>query len=144
MGISGMLLIVACQDIPFYSSYKSVDAQGWNAVDTLVFKLPSVDEERQFDVNVDLRTVSSFKYNNLKLAVRLYEGKRVVSVDTVAYKLYNEKGKRLGKGFPYVEYNSTLKHSIRLLPEKKYRVKVTHIMRMDPFDGISDVGITIK
>jgi len=143
IGISGILLLAGCQDIPFFSCYNAVDATGWYNRDTLVVKLPEVETPSTYDVTVSVRTIQGFKYDNLALVVKLYEGKKVISVDTVKYVVYDKEGKSNGKGFPYVEYTETLKHSYKLLPKKKFKAKITHIMRLDPFDGVCDVGMEV-
>jgi len=144
IGISGILLLVGCQDIPFFSCYKAVDAMGWYNRDTLVVKLPEVATPSTYDVMVSVRTIQGFKYDNLALAVRLYDGKKVISVDTVKYVIYDKEGRAKGNGFPYVEHTNTLKHSYKLLPKKKYKAKIYHIMRLDPFDGVCNVGIEVR
>lgn len=140
-GISGMLLLASCQDIPFYSKYKSVDANAWQSRDTLVFRLPKVEEAQEYNVTVAMRAVQSFKYDNFALSVKLYEGKTLISTDTLLYNIYDKYGQHKGTGFPYVEYEGNLQHRYVLSPEKKYKVKVTHIMRLDPMDGVADVGL---
>lgn len=144
IGFVGMLLLVACQDFPFYSTYKSVNVEGWEARDTLVYKLPVVESPSAYDVSVAVRTSQGFKYENLALAIRLYEGKKTISVDTVKFKLYGTNNEQKGTGFTYVENEISLKHQFKLKPQKKYKVKITHIMRLDPFDGVCDVGLNMK
>lgn len=143
-GISGILLLAACQDIPFFSKYYAVDTEGWDSRDTLVYSLPEVTSSADYDVTVSVRTIQSYKYDNLALVLRLYEGKKLVSVDTVKYDIYDMNGEHRGTGFPYVEHETALHHSFQLLPKKHYKVKATHIMRLDPLDGICNVGIEIK
>lgn len=143
IGISGMLLFTACQDMPFFTEYKSVDTQGWYATDVFVYKLPEVEENAQCNAKVCVRALQNYEYDNLALVVRMYEGKKEVSVDSVYLKLFDENGVSTGIGFPHTEYSCDIK-SKQLKPGKKYKFKISHIMRLDPLQGISEVGIELK
>lgn len=143
-GLSFMLLFVACQESPFYMTYKPVKISGWDSRDTVVFKLPEIKSPSSYTVTVSIRAIQSFKYDNLGLAVMLYEGRDVVSKDTVMYDLYDSYGENKGKGFPYVEYEENLKRTYHFSPDKRYKIKITHIMRLDPLDGVANVGVTLN
>lgn len=135
-----MSLLVACYDGLLFSDYKSVDAQSWYASDTLVFKLPKVEEDATRDVNVKLRALQTYSYSNMALAVHLVEGQKTVSVDTVRFTIYDKEGKATGAGFPFIEYSSIIK-DVHFKADKAYKIKIIHVMRLDPIEGISQVGI---
>lgn len=144
LGISGMLLLTACQDIPFYSVYKMVDVTGWDGDKVLTFRLPEQEELRNCDVTFGIRLSRKFHYENIAFVAYLYEGKTLVSTDTIDVKVLNEYGEHVGNGMNYVVNETELSHQYTLKPKKKYKVKVRHIMRKDPFDGVSGIGITLK
>lgn len=133
----------ACQDSPFFMQYKKVDVAEWHTRDSVVFRLPETTDSTSYGVKVHVRAIQNFKYDNLALVVKLKEGKKTISTDTVRYTMLDENGESYGTGFPYVEHEANLKGRYILSPDKKYRIKVTHIMRLDPLNGISDIGVTI-
>ena len=143
-GLSFMLLFAACQESPFYMTYKPVDTSGWDSRDTIVFMLPEIESPSSYNVNVSVRTIQSFKYDNIGLAIMLYEGRNVVSKDTVVYDVYDSHGENKGKGFPYVEYEESLTHTYYFNPGKRYKIKITHVMRLDPLAGLANVGVTLN
>lgn len=142
--LCGMLLLAACHDNTMYMKYKSVDAREWHAHDTLVYKLPEIENDMNVSVTVGVRTLQSFKYDNLAVVAKLYEGKHLISQDTVNYIILDKNGENIGTGFPYAEHFRNISHRYALKAKKKYKIKLTHIMRLDPLDGVSDVGITIE
>lgn len=143
LGISGILLFAGCHDIPFFTQYHQVNTEAWASKDFLIFKLPEVEHAEDYDVKVAVRTIQTYKYGNLSLVLRTYEDKNLISTDTVSYKIYGENGEQKGTGFPFVEHEMPLQHTINFLPQKKYKIKISHIMRLDPLDGVSDVGISV-
>lgn len=144
LGISGMLLLTACHDIPFYSVYKLVDVTGWQTKDTLVYRLPEQDELRDAKVTFGIRLSRQFHYENIVLVARMFEGKKLVSSDTLNIKVLDEYGEHIGNGLNYVVTEKELDHQYLLKPGKKYKLKIHHIMRQNPFDGVSGVGVTLE
>ena len=71
-------------------------------------------------------------------------GKKVISTDTIRYQIYDDLGEHNGTGFPFVEHSEALPHKFVMQPNKKYKMKITHIMRLDILDGICDVGVEIN
>lgn len=138
-----MLLMGACQDSPMFMKYSSVDVQGWHSGDAVTFRLPEVEDSAQYCVKIHVRTLQNYRYDNLSLVARLKDGKKVLSVDTVNYSILDVNGDSRGIGFPYVEQEMSLPHKYTIKPKKKYKVVITHVMRLDPLDGVSEVGVTI-
>ena len=143
MGLTCMFLLGACTDSPMFFQYKPVNAMGWQSCDSVVFKLPEVEEDTPCDVSVCIRSLRSYRYQDLALVVKLKEGRTVVCTDTVKYRMLSDDGESMGEGLSFMEYDMPIKHRYTLKPDKKYKVKITHIMRLDPLDGVSEVGLSI-
>lgn len=138
-----MLLFAACQDSSMYMQYHTVDAKGWNSRDTLVFDLPEVESTSAFNVEYGLRVWRNYNYENFIMVAKLCDGKKVVSTDTISFAVYDKSGKQDGAGLNFIELTKPLNHQYTLKPKKKYKLKVTHIMMLDPLDGVGNVGVSI-
>lgn len=138
-----MLLFAACQDSSMYMQYKTVEAKGWNSQDTLVFELPEVENTTSFNVDYGLRVWRNYKYENCVLVAKLCEGNKVVSSDILTFDFCNDGEEQEGFGLNFLELKKTLGHKYTLKPEKKYKLKVTHKMKLNPLDGVGNVGVSI-
>lgn len=136
--------MMGCHDGLFYSQYKSPNEKGWNKKNSLVYDLPKVEEESAFDVNVGIRIWENFEYKSIILISRLYEDKKMVSVDTLYYNFYDSSDKSTGKGVGIVEHTKTLDHKYVLKPKHKYKVKINHHMLHNPITRVDNVGVSLN
>ncbi len=138
----GMAAMVSCQNIPFFIGYKSVEGNEWQRKDTVCFELPK-SEKTSREYSVGLRTMGSFNYSKVYVAVTLKDSDSIVAIDTVAVDIISESGKPLGNGFPYIETTKKGNIALPLDTGKRYIIGVSQLMRVNPLKGVSDVGVEV-
>ena len=153
-------------------TYRSVDARGWLASDTLSFDFPAAAAD-QADASLSLRLLDSYPYRRLQLSLtvqELYPLRRRFSIhrqvdsqghtlqaDTLSYvvqrirtlqrqtidsDLFDEENQPLGSSLPRIRID----HSLGTLPlahDHRHRILITHRMRDPLLPGITDVGLLI-
>lgn len=143
------MMFCSCQDRPFFSDYAHVDRTGWYSEDTVVMVVQQGDTtlrnvaKRTFDVQVGIRYTDEYEYNDISLLVEVVSGQRVVARDTVLFQLFDEQGRALGRG---LERYDKMQPSLRvaLKADKPYVVRMTHLMRLNPVQGITDISCSLN
>lgn len=143
-GVLVAMMFVSCQDTPFFTKYHSVPSHYWDKREMLVYDIPVVDEDKTVDVTLGIRTTEQFAYSNITLLSVVSSGKKEVLRDTVCVALFEDESAPLGNGFPFMETTKKLPSSLHLKKGKRYTIKVTHLMRMNPLDDVYDVGVTLE
>lgn len=145
--------ICSCTDIPIVSVSKSVDVRGWHSRDTLRMSLSPIAfsagnsgaSPEAGDVNpvVGVRLTRSYAYRNLALRVEIIDADTHATLlaDTVSYEAYDGHDAPQGRGFRMMELEAPLSRSFRFNPNASYLVKVSHVMRVNPVEGVVDVWV---
>ena len=149
MGLSCAGMLCSCQDSPRFSAYGQVDRDAWYSEDTVVMPVQQMDEllcgKSNLDVEVllGIRYTADYRYRNLSLLWELTDEGRVVARDTVHFSLYNNVGKSQGRGFVFYD---TVQPSRRvsLKAGRNYEMRVTHLMRLNPIEGVTDVQLMMR
>ena len=144
-GLVGGMIFCSCQDRPSFSGYAHVDRMGWYGEDTVVMEIQRADTTRRnvprqvCDMQVGIRYTADYAYKDFSMLVELVSGKHVVARDTILFHLFDEKGRALGRG---LERYDMVQPSLRvaLKADKPYAVRMTHLMRLNPVQGITDVS----
>ncbi len=123
--------------------YHAVPIQGWNKTDTVVFTLPDVLKEGQYQIKVGVRTNARFPYANVWLGVcQTLEQPDTVILDTVCCAVSAESGiTKEGIGLFLTE--SQLPGQYYHLGQKGC-VKVFHILQKEEIPGVLQVGLQIQ
>lgn len=143
IGVLVTMLTTSCQSTLFYTEYKSIDSHQWDRRDVKVFKLPVPEKDETLQLSVGMRTTEELEYTRLTVLATLFEEGKAIEKDTIEFCLFNENGASTGTGFPYIENTKEANHPITLKKGKKYKIKLTHIMRNNPVGNIFDVGISL-
>lgn len=139
-----MMIITSCQDSPFFIEYTPVDTSGWDSHDYQRYCIGSSPTDRTASFTVGVRTTPLYPHTNISLRVRLFEQGRVVMTDTVHFNLEGRDHLSLSQALPLSTHELPLHKTYPLKKDSIYRLRIYHIMRLDPLPGISDVGITVR
>jgi len=133
----------ACTQKHFYNEYKSVNTKAWNVIDTLTFLVNIDDANAYYDVAVSVRYQKDYEFSNiwLNIIASYTENNKPIRLEVP---LFKKDGKPYGKvSGSLCTQTVPLQTKIKFPKVGKYRIKMVHLMRKDPLDGISDVGVII-
>ena len=155
---SNFILILAISSLCFwscdskmvYDEYKSVNQ--WNKDSIVSFDIGELDSLKAYNLFINIRNNSEFKYSNLYLITEIQFPKGKVISDTLEYEMARPDGEWLGTGFGDVKENKLwYKENIQFNETGTYTFKVKQAMRrngdVDPIsdlEGIKDVGLRIE
>ena len=145
------LVISSCDSNRIFDEYKTVPNQ-WHKDLIIEFEITPPDSTNAYNLFVNLRNTSDYKYNNLFLIVEMNfpNGKKVK--DTLEYQMAKPSGEFLGSGFSDVKENKLwYKEGVVFNESGNYFVSVQHAMRangqvegVENLEGITDVGFRIE
>lgn len=144
VGLLGMLLY-SCQGSPLLSGYSHVDREGWYREDTVVIAMNSEWMDENVSSNsgtlmVGVRYTDAYRYKKISLLVALQDEKATIAQDTVHFNLFDQNGQVVGRG---LGYHDAIQPAIELKALKgkgTYKVRITHLMRQNPVQGITEVS----
>ena len=140
-----VLTLSSCFDMPYYSESSVVDTSGWYSSDTLVYNFSIQDSIARFNSQIDLSHTGNYPYSNLYLFIDITFPNNKHRVDTLECVLADKRGKWYGKGL-----GDMVNHRIDYLDEiafplnGDYEIAITHGMRRDPLEEITDLGLRLE
>ena len=145
------LMLIACDSSQVYDEYISIEGE-WDKDDIVEFKIVSPDTSNPYDLFINLRNTSEYKYSNLFLIVELNYPNGKVKKDTLEYKMTNPDGSFLGTGFTDIKENKLWYKEAMVFDELgEYTVRIEQAMRangqvkgIQKLSGILDVGFRIE
>lgn len=137
--------IVACSSKYEFAKYESVNENGWNANDTLTFKVKIEETNTPYNINLGVRYNKGYEFDNIwfKLFGSIIENAKDGKMQEII--LFDKIGK------PYGDCTGSV--CTQIYPIQKnyifkksgiYIVKVVHLMRQEPLLGVKDVGIMVE
>jgi gliding motility-associated lipoprotein GldH len=141
--ISLFFAITACEQKHFYNEYKAVNTKAWNVIDTLTYIADIDDANAYYDILVSVRYQKDYEFSNLWLNIINSYSDSIQPV-RLEVPLFKKDGKPYGKvSGSLCTQTIPFQSKIKFPKAGKYRIKIVHLMRKDPLDGISDVGVII-
>lgn len=123
-----------------YSVYHSIDDNGWQYGDTLVYEFVPRDSMVCGDITLSLRHTNDYIYSNIFLEVTVADSLSIMR-DTLAITLADDFGRWYGRGIgtdfqvsDTVARNTTLRRPVK--------IGVRHIMRDEVLGNVEQVGIS--
>jgi gliding motility-associated lipoprotein GldH len=139
------LVLVSCFDIPEYSESRVVDSKVWASSDTIHFDMNIANDSALYDCFVDVRHTGDYPFSNLYLFLDLTYPNGKHRVDTLECVLADKRGKWYGSGLgDIVDHRIEYKSGIKFPAAGSYSLDITHGMRVDPLDGVTDMGFRIE
>ena len=144
-------LVVSCDSKRVYDAYRSVP-NGWNKDSIISFTLHPPDSINPYNLFVDLRNTSQYKYSNIFLIVEMVFPHGKTIKDTLEYRMADATGKFLGSGIMDVKENKLwYKENVIFNEAGNYTVNIQHAMRENgkvngvvSLEGITDIGFRIE
>lgn len=141
--ITFLLLMTACTQKHFYNKFEAVDIKKWQIEDTVNFITEIKEVSAAYNVSIAARYSKEYEFNNLWLQViETYNG--ITKTNKIEVPLFKKDGS------PYGETSGSL--STQIIPihkdmkfpkEGKFSIRIVQLMRKNPLDGISDIGVII-
>lgn len=139
------LLLISCDGNRLMDENIELGKSGWSSADAKSFNFNVADTVSRYNVLVNVRNTSEYKYKNLYLFIEMTSPSNKFFRDTVEFQLADAKGKWLGSGIGNIWQNQLLLiREAKLLELGNYSVKIIHGMRDDTLNEISDVGLRVE
>lgn len=139
------IFMVACDSKRVYEKNDTIEKDKWDMKKAYVHELEIPDSMQWFNMYLNVRNTTDYKYSNLFLFVTTTFPKGQIAKDTVECLLADNRGKWFGKGNgKYKDCRIMFKPKFRFSQSGKYQVKIEHGMREQEVLGISEVGIRLE
>ena len=147
-----IVLLSSCQNNTVFTKHKAMDNNKWHKDSIVTFEVDIKDTIYKNAIYLNLRNNKDYGFNNIYLIVNInYPNKKKI-IDTLSYKMTDEKGRFLGTGFTDLKENKLeLKESFLFPTKGKYIFNIQQAMRkngkengVEELEGITDVGIEIE
>ena len=145
------LFLMSCDKNRVYDQYQNLPGE-WHKDSVVTFKVTAPDTIRNYNLFINLRNNSDYKYSNLFLVTRLNFPNGKVIADTLEYEMTKPSGEWLGTGFGELKENKLwYKENIRFTEAGEYEFNVQQAMRkngetegLESLDGVTEVGFRIE
>ncbi|TWO33928.1 gliding motility lipoprotein GldH [Seonamhaeicola sediminis] len=144
-------VVVSCDSNRVFDTYKSIP-NTWHKDSIVSFKVTPPDSINAYNLFINLRNTSAYKYNNLHVIVEMVFPHGKTIKDTLEYRMADPNGKLLGTGYTDVKENKLWYKELVIFQEKgEYTVNIQQAMRENgkvngvvELEGITDVGFRIE
>ena len=144
----------SCQQNKAFDRYTSISDR-WDKQQVISYDFIAPDTINPYNLFINLRTTTAYKFSNLFLIVELDYPNGKVTKDTLEYLMAKPNGELLGSGFTSVkEHKLAFKgydHPFVFSEEGTYKVQIQQAMRhrgepngVAQLEGIIDVGFSIE
>ncbi|MCB0383195.1 MAG: gliding motility lipoprotein GldH [Psychroserpens sp.] len=149
-----VLIVVSCDSNRVFDQYKSIPNQ-WHKDSIVSFKVSPPDTINNYNLFVNLRNTSAYKYSNLYLVIELNYPNGKTLKDTLEYRMAAPDGTFLGSGFSDIKENKLwykgYDQPFVFDESGEYQINVQQAMRKNGevngvlnLEGITDVGFRIE
>lgn len=136
--------MVSCIDSPIMHKYESLNANGWEANDTVHFDIPVQSEDLATSLRIGVRSTEDYPFTDLHLKAIVKCNGNIQDGKDFKINIYGENGEAEGIGFLYYENKSAHAIPLELKADSTYTLSIVHIMRRSPISGVSDIGVFIE
>lgn len=139
------LTIVGCDYNRAYEHNDSIENETWDLKKTFSHEFEIPDSMQWYNMYINIRNTTDYKYSNLFLFITTTFPKGQQAKDTVECILANKEGKWFGKGNgKYKDNRIVFKPKFRFSQSGKFNLKISHGMRVQEVNGISEIGIRLE
>ena len=147
-----LILLSACNNHTVFTKYKAIENNKWQKDSIVSFKVAIKDTLSNNAIYVNLRNDKDYAFNNIFLIVEMDAPNKKQIIDTLEYKMTDDKGYFLGTGYTDIKENKLeLKENIIFPQSGIYTFKIQQAMRkngkengVESLNGITDVGLQIE
>ncbi|MFN8294751.1 MAG: gliding motility lipoprotein GldH [Chitinophagales bacterium] len=138
-----IIFLSACEQQHFYNEFKTVDIKAWKSTDTLYFPIKIDQDNKNYQYALSIRHSKEYEFSNLWLKIFI-KGNGTDTSFRYEIPLFKIDGKPYGKNSGSLcTQTIPLKTTLPLNKKGEYKISIVQLMRKDPLDGISDVGIIV-
>ena len=136
--------LCGCQKHIAYHAFKHISDTGWDKTDTLNFDIKPQLGDGNYCLDAELRTGKNYPFQQLTLEVEetVYPSRERYH-DMVNCEIVSEEGVIGGDGISYFQYKFHIR-DLSLRQGDSLRVSLTHNMKREIMQGITDVGIRLS
>ena len=146
-----LFTILSCDEKRVFDQYQSLPGQ-WHQDSIVGFEFTAPDTINSYNLFINLRNNSDYKYSNLFLITEMQFPRGKVISDTLEYKMAKPSGEWLGTGFGELKESKLwYKENIRFSEGGLYQINIAQAMRqigktegVAELEGITDVGFRIE
>lgn len=149
-----LALVISCDSKVVFDSYKSLPNQ-WNKNNKISFVLKAPDTTNVYNLFINIRNNSDYKYSNLFLITALNYPNGKTFIDTLEYKMAAVNGELLGTGFTDIKQNKLwykgFEKPFQFKELGEYTMTIQQAMRKNgdvngvaELEGITDVGFRVE
>ena len=146
-----MLGVISCDSSQVFDEYKTIE-NTWHKDAVVSFNFDSTDTIKPYNLFVNIRNTSKFKYSNLFLVVDINFPNGKTLKDTLEYLMAKPSGEFLGTGFTNVKANKLwFKEGFIFSESGDYVINIQQAMRkngsvkgVENLEGITDVGFRVE
>ncbi len=140
-----VVLFTGCRSDIIFSDNISMEGERWSRYNVPLFKADITDTLNAADMAITLRSGSAYPYRNIFLFVTTVAPGGESITDTLEYRLSDDHGNRLGRGFGDIRYlELPYRTNIYFPTGGTYTFRIEHAMRREEIEGIYDVGVKIR
>lgn len=134
--------LAGCRGNLLHSAYQAMPDAQWDGQEPLLFSLPVVDEPWEGSLTVNVRTRNRFAYKQVVVHVEVYCDEKCVE-DRLLTVTMHHPDEVLMPDLLY-EDNYSEPIPLRLDPGKRYKLRLSHRMRLNPLDHVAFVGYDLQ
>jgi gliding motility-associated lipoprotein GldH len=138
-----LVAFAACEQKHVFNEFKTVDIKGWKSTDTLSYLLKTEESDLNYRYSISVRHSKEYEFSNLWLKV-LIKGNGTDTSFRYEIPLFKNDGKPYGKSSGTLCTQTVpLKTKLPFYKKGVYTLSIIQLMRKDPLDGISDIGLIV-
>lgn len=136
----------SCNNNSVFDNYKSISVSGWEKNSPVIFNFNIVNAGQQYDLYLNVRNKTSYKYSNLWLFIEITEPDGgIFKKDTVEISIAAPNGEWLGEGFGELRTRvSMFGRDVTFSQTGVHTIKIQQVMRENNLKGISDIGFMVE
>lgn len=135
-------LLLSCQNTLYHTAYIDLPHNQWDSRDTLTYPLPVSDHDLDTHATIHTRTTATFPYTDIILHLEVLRDSIPISSTRLPIHL-SHHNQSLSKGLSIMETTSE-PQPLHLQAHHHYTLRLTHLMRLNPLQDITSVGIFIE
>ena len=150
--LATLFLMFSCNDNIDFNQYKSINKEGWQANEKIIFEFDVKDTISPKNLFVNIRNNNDYAFSNLYIITELTFPNETLVIDTLQYEMADKTGKLLGTSFTEIKENKLFYKENKIFPVSgKYKFNIRHAMRksgeINPIEflkGIQEVGLSVE
>ncbi len=140
-----LLCLISCDSDRVYESNVKIPDHSWYRLEKARFQVEITDTISVYNLYVNIRNNSEYRWSNLWLFVNVQSPAGVVQRDTLQIVIADQYGKWTGNGLGDKYDNRMLFGKNVYFPASgTYTFEYEQAMREDPVIGIEDVGLRVE